>query len=493
MKKFQKMWETANAWTYDIYAGSILPIKNEVPKIASFSDKNCFYFFEKGRGAFYYEESEMALAKSHGFKDFLNEGFKEKYFKGVEVAIENLEDFVYMMSKTEAKRLETKRIGELLQDSFKNIVNLFGYYVLSNPQSISGLEEYVQKVLLNDVPENQVREIFLTLATPTDLSTITRERLDWLELIKFYKQNTDKISELSSRIDEHFFKYHLLPYGDGGNPWTREYFDNKFQEDKNVELDALEGEISSILEFSPRGLEHKAGIIKEYKISNEIVNTCEILAKLAHLRLEMRVSGFMPAFYYNEVVLLNELATRFNYPKEKIRFATPEEIFGLFEGKNFDKEILEDREEAFLVHLKEGEIFLYSSERAKEQFKKLISADDYSQKTEVKGSIAMKGTVKGRVVVFLWGDDINEKLKLFGDSTVLVAGQTRPQLMPLINKSKAIVTDEGGITSHAAIVSRELKIPCIIGTKMATKIFKDGDEIEVDANSGVVRLISRSR
>lgn len=53
----------------------------------------------------------------------------------------------------------------------------------------------------------------------------------------------------------------------------------------------------------------------------------------------------------------------------------------------------------------------------------------------------------------------------------------------------AIVTDEGGITCHAAIISRELNIPCVIGTKKATKVFQDGDIIEVDANDGVVRKI----
>ena len=56
-------------------------------------------------------------------------------------------------------------------------------------------------------------------------------------------------------------------------------------------------------------------------------------------------------------------------------------------------------------------------------------------------------------------------------------------------KAGAIVTDEGGLTSHAAIVSRELKIPCIVGTKIATKILKDGDIVEVDAKKGIVRKI----
>ena len=56
-----------------------------------------------------------------------------------------------------------------------------------------------------------------------------------------------------------------------------------------------------------------------------------------------------------------------------------------------------------------------------------------------------------------------------------------------MEKAAAIVTDIGGITTHAAIISRELGIPCIIGTKIATKLLKDGDYIEVDAENGIVK------
>jgi len=66
---------------------------------------------------------------------------------------------------------------------------------------------------------------------------------------------------------------------------------------------------------------------------------------------------------------------------------------------------------------------------------------------------------------------------------------TNPNMMPLIRKAKAIITDEGGITCHAAIISRELNIPCIIGTKIATKVLKDGDRVEVDADKGIVRKL----
>jgi rifampicin phosphotransferase len=54
-----------------------------------------------------------------------------------------------------------------------------------------------------------------------------------------------------------------------------------------------------------------------------------------------------------------------------------------------------------------------------------------------------------------------------------------------------VVINEGGILTHAAIICRELKKPCIIGTKIATKVLKDGDLIEVDANKGIIKKINQ--
>ena len=66
---------------------------------------------------------------------------------------------------------------------------------------------------------------------------------------------------------------------------------------------------------------------------------------------------------------------------------------------------------------------------------------------------------------------------------------TRPQIVHLCQKASAIITDEGGITSHAAVVSREFNIHCIIATHNATKILKTGDEVEVDAEKGIVKRL----
>jgi pyruvate,water dikinase len=103
----------------------------------------------------------------------------------------------------------------------------------------------------------------------------------------------------------------------------------------------------------------------------------------------------------------------------------------------------------------------------------------------VKGNCASRGKAKGRVRVLLNASE-NNKLK---KGEVLVTFMTSPDFMPVIKKCSAIVTNLGGITSHAAIISREFGIPCIVGTKNATDILKTGDLVEVDADKGIVRII----
>ena len=73
----------------------------------------------------------------------------------------------------------------------------------------------------------------------------------------------------------------------------------------------------------------------------------------------------------------------------------------------------------------------------------------------------------------------------------MVTSQTTPDFVPAMRKAGAIVTDEGGATSHAAIISRELNIPCIVGTKIATQILSSGYLVKVDADEGVVRIIKK--
>jgi len=106
----------------------------------------------------------------------------------------------------------------------------------------------------------------------------------------------------------------------------------------------------------------------------------------------------------------------------------------------------------------------------------------------IKGTIASTGMATGTVKVIGSASEVQKVKK--GD--ILVAGMTSPKYMPAILNSSTIITDDGGLTCHAAIIARELKKPCIIGTKIATSVFHDGDLVEVDANKGIIEVIKKA-
>jgi phosphohistidine swiveling domain-containing protein len=110
--------------------------------------------------------------------------------------------------------------------------------------------------------------------------------------------------------------------------------------------------------------------------------------------------------------------------------------------------------------------------------------------SELTGMVASPGRVQGRVRLIPVTADVARHLVKMAKGEVLVAATTGPEMMVAIQKASAIVTDEGGLMSHAAVVSRELKIPCVVGTKYATRLFQDGDSIDVDAQRGVVRKLA---
>lgn len=128
-----------------------------------------------------------------------------------------------------------------------------------------------------------------------------------------------------------------------------------------------------------------------------------------------------------------------------------------------------------------GKIFILQA-RPVTTLKRKETSKVESGKVILTGLAASPGAVTGRVKVI---KDISELDKLEkGD--ILVTVMTNPDMVPAMEKASAIITDEGGATSHAAIVSRELEVPCIVGTEKATSLLEDGQEVTVDGSSGKV-------
>lgn len=150
------------------------------------------------------------------------------------------------------------------------------------------------------------------------------------------------------------------------------------------------------------------------------------------------------------------------------------------------KQLIKDRKIKYGMYLENGEIVVITGAEVDEQLGDLLGEENnVSDITEIAGRVGNKGYVRGTVRIVLIPNDASS----FREGEILVAPETTPDFVPVMKKAAAFVTDQGGITSHAAIVAREMKKPCIIGTKIATKVLKDGDLVEVDADKGVVRKI----
>lgn len=116
----------------------------------------------------------------------------------------------------------------------------------------------------------------------------------------------------------------------------------------------------------------------------------------------------------------------------------------------------------------------------KQNFEKIkIEKKDF-----VEGTCACPGNVKGVVKIV----NVTQDMGKVHQGDIMVSMKTYPAFVPAMKKASAIVTEDGGITCHAAIVARELQTPCVVGCRNATSIFCDGDFVQVDAGKGVVRL-----
>ena len=158
--------------------------------------------------------------------------------------------------------------------------------------------------------------------------------------------------------------------------------------------------------------------------------------------------------------------------------------FEELQGNKFDLKEIESRKKGYFFY--NNIIFANMDQKIFEKKNNLGFLDEEVKDTNIiKGNIASKGFVKGRVKIVT---DLSELDKV-NKGDILVTPMTTPEFVVAMGKCAAIVTNEGGLTCHAAIVARELGKPCIIGTKNATEILKDNDLVEVDANKGIIKRI----
>ena len=220
-----------------------------------------------------------------------------------------------------------------------------------------------------------------------------------------------------------------------------------------------------------------AGVLEKEE-SDKAKEAIDIMAKLRYIGRDS----------YNKThelsnPLFEEIAKRLNLTIEEVKFLKPKEILDFLirfaESRNL-KKLIKNRQHCYFIH-REGKFKLRENELYE------IRKEPINQNAdELKGQGTFPASYKGKVRLVNSVDDLDKLQK----GEIIVTRMTTPNLVTdAIRKAGAIITDEGGITCHAAIVSREFKIPCLMGTKFATNILKNGDFVELDAEKGIVRKI----
>lgn len=403
---------------------------------------------------------------------------------------------VYADWKKDAQEFldETKASGKinLKEKSNKELLKIHDSITKTNTKIIKGyVTDVLQMHLMDDMKERLKKYLpqndpkfnvyYAVLTSPVDLSIAAEEEI---ALLNIAKEN----SELNRRglIKKHTEKYFWL----GGNYAGRgcfdeKYFTEKLKENLNKTTTEIDKEIKKKESVLFKSKQDKEKAIKELNLDKEFIEVIQILEKIASFHDERKESLVAPVYY--RIPLKDEMAKRLGITRFGLNWLIPKEVSDAFkrgELNQEDKEKIKSRSQRCAMYSNKEMTVVVSGKEADELFDKLVKKEESN---EVKGTVANLGRAKGVVKVLDSPRDIAKMNK--GD--ILVASGTTPDYVPAMKIAGAIVTNEGGITSHAAIVSRELGVPCIIGTRNATKILKDGDIVEVDAENGVVKVIKQ--
>ncbi|MCL5435724.1 MAG: PEP-utilizing enzyme [Patescibacteria group bacterium] len=352
-------------------------------------------------------------------------------------------------------------------------------FLLETPNNLvtSYLQNYLREKYQNaGRPKIHPNEAFQILTTPLEKSiwASERESLARIKLMSSLRQ--------AQAIKIHAKKYEWLEYGLQGKILSLEHFASQLRQ-------LPKSEAQKLLNHNKQSVEIKrqqTRIFAVYKIHPEHRRIFKIVQEAFYTRLLSKDSQFFG--YYSMESLFLEFGRRVGLSLEQVRYLHHREFREVLMKKIDYSALTSARQKYSLFVCDRGQTASYVGAPAKKirkQLKFYESAKKLDKTSELKGQPAFKGKAKGRVKII---NTVQEMAKMHLGN-ILVSHMTNPGIVPAMKQAAAIVTDLGGITCHAAIVARELKKPCVIGTHHATEVLLDGDMVEVDANKGIVKKI----
>ncbi len=340
--------------------------------------------------------------------------------------------------------------------------------------------------LLPRATDQQQQEWLAILTFPIKENEHTKEERSFLKVARAYQAKSQKFDKL---IETHLQKFAWI--GARGYWWRKAWKKTNIQnrlvsffaqnKDPNTELRHLR-------QLKREQVRLAKEIFQEFNIkqSSSLYQLSRLAKEYAYRRTWRTDVLYRSGYRARE--LFYEIGRRAGLKEDDIVYLTFDEVLGMAKTKKAPislEELIRRKEYLAYVALK-NQILVLSGKEWQEKLK-TISAQRANVSSKIKGRVAFPGKVQGIVKVIYTSDDI-KKVKL-GD--ILVAAMTFPNFMPALERAVAFVTDEGGILCHAAIISREMRKPCIIGTKIATKVLQDGQTVEVDADNGMVKVIKQ--
>jgi len=444
-----------------------------------------------------YSQETLKKEGQFGLENFTDKKFVT-YFENF--VIKNLEK-VIKIKDVYFENMD-KKINDLLDNDPNKIVDflnemrnlneeLMSHYMLSQPQRFDLFDEK-----LKSFGQNEELEIISTTAKRMTLvSNLDFKLLSFAKKIKesgktpedFILDNKTEYDTLKDYSEKFgFLEWNIL----GGEHLDSKVLLSKIK--KLLENKDLEKDFDALL--STHKLIHKKKKLLENKNSEEY-ELANIMGDISMYRFDLQTYSLCLMNYVEEIIKV--VATKFSLEENEIKSYFADDIINIVSsGKKVDKSIVEERQKGFLIIHHTNGHDNYISERAHEEISDLLQ----HRKNEIEKTKELTGTlaswpdknvkkITGEAFVLTTAFNIEKEIQNFKEGQILVATQTHPHVVPIMKKAKAIITDEGGITCHAAIVSRELGKPCVIGTRLGTKIFKTGDNIEVDLEKKTIKKI----
>lgn len=405
-----------------------------------------------------------------GLPDKINRDFK-KYLFFVKSLPQDWSSYSnFYLNKVLKKYYEQEKIVSI------DFWILFGYVEVALTKSLEKLMEE------KGISLEKIKDVLLKFSEPIKKIPLDLEKLSLLETA--LKEGKHQ----KFAIKKHWEKFAYLPmYDIDYKPYDLSYLTKRVKElNKKLTKKEILGEINNIKKKYKKRYSNYLKIIQDFKNQKELLNLLKFFAAYGYLKDYKPYIRDQGNFYIKN--LFKEIAKRLNLTLEQTLFLNEKEIERLLNKKiSIDKNDLNKRINNSVYLCYRNEINLITDQKIIDKIDKLLKQEEKIK--EIRGLGVSAGLARGRVSIILSNNDFGR----FKEGEILVASATRPDFVPLMKKAKAVITDEGGLLSHAAIVCRELHKPCIVGTIKATRILKDGDLVEVDAEQGIVRILKKSK